>query len=115
MKKFLEGKLVRVRCKKGYAGAHCHVILGEVMEENEAYLVLKGKAFHFNKLDVNTQRQHIMVGAVCVRAVPWQNVEVIHWIGPHCDYTKDFQFDNEHNLVLTDKKHTVIAFARDTE
>lgn len=56
MKKFLEKKLVRVRCKKNYAEAHCHVIIGEVLDENEAYVVIKGKAFHFNKLDANTRR-----------------------------------------------------------
>ena len=55
MKKFLEKKLVRVRCKKNYAEAHCHVIIGE------------------------------------------------------------FLFDGDHNLVLDDKKHTVISFARDSE
>ena len=42
MKKFLEKKLVRVRCKKNYAEAHCHVIIGEVLDENEAYVVIKG-------------------------------------------------------------------------
>ena len=68
MKKFLEKKLVRVRCKKNYAEAHCHV-----------------------------------------------NIEVIHWIGPRCDYNADFLFDGDHNLVLDDKKHTVISFARDSE
>ena len=115
MKKFLEKKLVRVRCKKNYAEAHCHVIIGEVLDENEAYVVIKGKAFHFNKLDANTQRQHIMVGAVCVRIIPWHNIEVIHWIGPRCDYNADVLFDGDHNLVLDDKKHTVISFARDSE
>ena len=43
MKKFLEKKLVRVRCKKNYAEAHCHVIIGEVLDENEAYVVIKGR------------------------------------------------------------------------
>ena len=110
MKKFLEKKLVRVRCKKNYAEAHCHVIIGEVLDENEAYVVIKGKAFHFNKLDANTRRQHIITRDLVVAQHRGD-----HWIGPRCDYNADFLFDGDHNLVLDDKKHTVISFARDSE
>ncbi len=108
MSNYLEGKNVRVRCKKVYSEAHTHVIIGKVEAENSRYLAIKGRSFHF-RLIVDGSRNQVNAGQNMVRIIPWENIEIVHWLGEKVDWNADFDFDQNCNLVLKDKNHTVIA------
>lgn len=114
MSDYLQGKNIRLRCRKAYQSAHTHIIIGRVMEENSKYLAVKGRAFHFGRL-IEGMRSQVHAGATMIRAVPWENIEVIHWLGEKTDWETDFDFDRNGNLVLKDHARTVIAECRDGE
>ncbi len=112
MKEYLKGNNVRLRCKKSYPGAHTHIIIGRVEEENGSYIVIRGRTFHFNRISEG-QRSQINSGITMLRAIPWENVEIINLIGQKTDWEADFEFDRNGNLVLQDKLKTIIAEKRD--
>ena len=108
MSDYLQGKIVRLRCKKAYPGAHTHIMIGKVEEENSRYIAIKGRTFHFQSI-VQRKRSEVHAGITIVRVVPWGNIEVIHWLGEKTNWDADFDFDSAGNLILWDKNHTVIA------
>ena len=76
MSNYLKGKTIRLRCKKDYPGAHTHIIIGRVVEENESYIAVQGRSFHFARI-VDGMRSQIAIGQETVRVIPWGNVELI--------------------------------------
>lgn len=112
MKDYLKGKNIRLRCKKNYPGAHTHIIIGKVEEETSRYIAIKGRTFHFSRI-VDNMRNQIFAGISTIRIIPWESVEIIHWLGERTDWNVDFEFAENGNLVLKDKAHTVIAEKRD--
>ncbi len=113
MENYLKDKIVRLRCKKLYPEAHTHVIVGNVLEETDRYIVIKGRTFHFRRI-VDQMRSQIYCGNTMIRIIPWDNVEVIHWISAKTDWNADITFDSDGNLVLDDKAKTIIAAKRDS-
>ncbi len=112
MSDYLKGKNIRLRCRKSYPGAHTHIVIGKVEEENDRYLAIRGRTFHFGRL-VPGMRGQVCAGITMIRAVPWNNIEVIHWLGEKTNWDADFDFDRNGNLILKDRAHTVIAESRD--
>ncbi len=112
MSDYLQGKIVRVRCRKNYPTAHTHVVIGKVEEENSRYLAVRGRTFHFGSLSTRLRSQ-VHAGISMIRVIPWSNIEIIHWIGEKTDWEADFEFNSRGDLVLKDKNHTVIAEQRD--
>ena len=112
MKEYLTGKNVRIRCRKDYPEAHTHIMVGRVREETPNYIVVEGKTFHYRRLNEAT-RSSAHAGDVMQRAIPWSNIEIIHELGSYVDYTADFTFDKNGNLVLKDEAKTVIALLRE--
>ena len=112
MSDYLKGKNIRLRCKKHYPGAHTHVIIGKVEAENSKYIAIKGRTFHFARI-VDGMRNQVHAGITMIRIIPWDNIEIIHWLGEKTDWNADFDFDRNGNLVLKDKAKTVIAEKRD--
>jgi hypothetical protein len=111
MKNYLVEKNIRLRCKKNYKEAHNHVIIGRVIEETDNYLAVKGRAFHFKSI-AEKSRHLIHCSETLVRIIPWENVEVIHWISAKVNWDSDIAFDEKGNLILDDKCHTIIAAQR---
>lgn len=112
MKEYLKGKNIRLRCKKEYPEAHTHIIIGNVVEETSKYVVVKGRTFHFRRI-VDQIRSQVHCGDTMIRVIPWENIEVIHWISEKTDWNADIAFDKQGNLILDDKVKTVIAVRRD--
>ncbi|NMA44174.1 MAG: hypothetical protein GX946_12470 [Oligosphaeraceae bacterium] len=110
--RFLKHKIIRLRCKKAYPSAHTHIIIGLVIEENDSYVVVKGKTFHFSRL-VEGMPNQIHAGPTMVRIVPWENVEIINWLPDDVNWDTGFAFDKSGNLILQDKNSTIIAERRD--
>ncbi|MFA6816494.1 MAG: hypothetical protein WCS73_09395 [Lentisphaeria bacterium] len=108
MKDYLLGKNIRLRCKKSYPGAHTHVIIGRVEEENERYISIKGRTFHFSRI-IDGMRNQVNAGMTTVRVIPWANIEIIHWLSEKTDWDSDFSFDARGNLFLKDGCSTIIA------
>lgn len=113
MKEYLKHKNIRLRCKKEYAEAHTHIVIGKVEEETANYIVIKGRTFHFRRI-VDRTRNQVYCGDVMVRAIPWDSVEIIHELGHRTDYGADFTFDADGNLILADAGKTVIALQRNS-
>lgn len=112
MSDFLKGKYIRLRCKKSYSGAHTHIMIGRALEETDRYVVVKGRTFHFRRI-IDGALDQVQAGEVTIRIVPWENVEVVHWIDDSVDYYADFTFDAAGNLVLSDDDCTIIAERRE--
>lgn len=112
MQEYLKSKMVKLRCKKSYQGAHTHIVIGRVLEENQNYIAIMGKTFHFGRI-VDGMKNQIFSGAITERIVPWNNVEIIHPLSDESDFTASIKFDTNGNLVLCDKAHTLIAEKRD--
>ncbi|MCI6288242.1 MAG: hypothetical protein MR727_05830 [Lentisphaeria bacterium] len=112
MSDYLKDKNIRLRCKKQYPGAHTHIIIGRVEEENARYIAVKGRTFHFGRI-VDGMRSQVHAGKTMIRIIPWDNIEIIHWLSGKTDWEADFRFDQSGNLVLCDKAETIIAERRD--
>ena len=112
MTNYLKGKTIRLRCKKDYPGAHTHILIGRVVEENESYIAVQGRSFHFARI-VDGMRSQINVGQETVRVVPWGNVELIHWLTERTDWNAEYGFDVKGSLILQDTARTMIAERRD--
>lgn len=112
MKSYLKGQNVRVRCRKSYENAHNHILIGKVLEENEAYLVIEGRTFHFKRF-VDRDCHQIHCGETAVRVVPWDNVEIVNLLGYNVGLRAEIGFDERGNLILNDKRQTVIAPQRE--
>lgn len=111
MGKYLVDKIIRIRCKKDYTDAHCHVLIGRVVEETSRYLVIKSKAFHFKRI-IGCMKNQVDSGDISIRILPWNNIEIIHVLNEKIDYSADCIFDSKGNLVLKDKVKTIIAKQR---
>lgn len=112
MNEYLNGKNIRLRCKKAYPGAHTHILIGRVKAETARYLAVEGRTFHFSRI-VDGMRSQVHAGINMIRIIPWENIEIIHWLGEKTDWNADFRFDAIGNLVLDDPAQTVIAEKRD--
>ena len=112
MTNYLKGKTIRLRCKKDYQGAHTHILIGRVVEENESYIAVQGRSFHFARI-VDGMKNQINVGQETVRVVPWANVELIHWLTERTDWNAEIGFDVKGSLILQDTARTMIAERRD--
>ena len=112
MQEYLKSKMVKLRCKKSYQGAHTHIIVGRVLEENQNYIAIMGKTFHFGRI-VDGMKNQIFSGAITERIVPWNNVEIVHPLSDESDFSAPIKFDGNGNLVLCDTAHTLIAEKRD--
>ena len=109
---YLKGKTIRLRCKKDYPGAHTHILIGRVVEENESYIAVQGRSFHFARI-VDGRKSQINIGQETVRVVPWANVELIHWLTELTDWNAELGFDAKGSLILQDPARTMIAERRD--
>lgn len=112
MQEYLKSKMVKLRCKKSYQGAHTHIVIGRVLEENQNYIAIMGKTFHFGRI-VDGMKNQIFSGAITERIVPWNNVEIIHPLSNLMEAVKSLSSDTNGNLVLCDNAHTLIAEKRD--
>lgn len=90
----------KVRQKKPYQDAHNHIYLGEVLRENQVYVIMLCVTFHFGKNIDKIGHQDIVTGMLRVRRIPWSQIEVIH------DVAKGFDFKNAE--LVTDKEGTVV-------
>ena len=112
---YLIDKVIRLRCKKPYPDAHNHVIIGRVVDENESYIAVLGRSFHFAGIldrvtsKINPGRSN------AIRVIPWGNVELIHVLdGDRINWSAEILFDNEKkHFFLDDEAHTVIAGRHD--
>ena len=114
MARYLKGTVIRLRCKKDYSGAHNHVIIGRVVEDNPSYIAVQGCSFHFAGI---LNRNGIRQGHNTIRVIPWSNVEIIHWLDDttkEVDWTAEVKFDEKNvRFVLADEAKTVIAARND--
>lgn len=113
MKNLLEGKIIRMRWSKKYKEASSHVLIGQVHDENSKYMIVEGKTFHFRKLISSSTGKGVLEGPLCLRAIPWDAIEVMHILPEKTDYSNTFTFDKNGDLVLDNKHKTLIARCQD--
>jgi hypothetical protein len=112
MSDFLMHKNIRLRCKKAYAGAHTHILIGQVVDVTQQYIAVRGWSFHFLRL-VEGLKNQIHAGDISTRIIPWENIEIIHKLSEAVNYHTNFTFNSAGHLVLQDAESTVIAERRD--
>ncbi|MGE4160026.1 MAG: hypothetical protein AB7F75_13120 [Planctomycetota bacterium] len=95
----LKGKIVIVRSVKPYVDAHNHLAVGLVLEDNERYLRLLCRTFHYRKTDRN-QRNSIQEGGVAVRIIPWVRIEVIHEMDKATEWKSPAKFSDKGDYSL---------------
>lgn len=67
-------KIWKARMKKAYADETNHVVVGEVSEENQLYLKMRCRAFHFKR---PTTSASIVTSEAKVRLFPWERFSYI--------------------------------------
>lgn len=113
----LKNMIVKLRWVKQYPTAHNHVAVGSVIAENDNYLVLRCKTYHFGdhvggkkaKLCPGKYVGGIMESATATRIVPWHRVEVINELPPTTDWDREAFvdesgfccLDNDHKTMIT--------------
>lgn len=96
----MEKKIIKVRQIKEYREAKSHVLIGEVLEENEKYLRLRGKSFHFRSGGYKTT-ESVDIGKVKTRWIPWSMIAVVTELPSDFDWvTAKFKLDKNGKLNL---------------
>ena len=96
----MEKKIVKVRQIKEYREARNHVLIGEVLEENERYLRLRCKTFHFRSGGYKTTGS-IDVGKIKTRWIPWSMIAVVTELPSDFDWVAaKFKLDKSAKLNL---------------
>ena len=96
----MEKKIVKIRQIKEYHEAKSHVLIGEVLEENEKYLRLRCKSFHFRSGGYKTMG-NVDVGKIKIRWIPWTMIAVVTELPVDFDWvTAKFKLDKSGKLNL---------------
>jgi hypothetical protein len=96
----MEKRVVKVRQVKEYREAKSHVLIGEMLEENERYLRLRCKSFHFRTGSYKTTG-NVDVGKIKARWIPWSMIAVVTELPADFDWvTAEFKIDKDGKLIL---------------
>ena len=79
-------KIWKVRTVKNYPEAHNHVLIGQIIEQNQSYVRLDCRTYHFGK-SISSARD-IRAGIQGVRILPWSRIELINELPSSFDYSK---------------------------
>jgi len=93
-----ENKIWKIRTIKDYAGAHNHLLIGCVLEINDACIRLHCRSYHFSQ-ELNSP-QDVSEGALMVRIIPWQRIEIINELSNSFGYTKAKLTTNDSGMVI---------------
>lgn len=94
-------KIWKVRIVKPYAGAHNHLIIGEVLQDTPTWLRLKGRTYHFGRTVERVS--DVRVGSRAVRIIPWNRVEVVNELPASFDCANaKVVGDGKGNIALKD-------------
>lgn len=97
-------KIWKVRIVKPYAGAHNHLIVGEVLHDTPTWLRLKGRTYHFGRTVERVS--DIKVGSRAVRIVPWNRIELVNELPASFDYVNaKVVADGKGNISLKDARY----------
>jgi len=91
-------KIWKVRIKKAYQDATNHIAVGEVLEENQIYIKMRCRTFHFKK---PTYSFGIYSSEIKTRIFPWQTISYITELSP------DFEWKNV-KVELTERGDVVL-------
>jgi len=69
-----EKRVWKVRIRKAYAEATTHVVVGEVIEQNDVWVKLRCRAVHFRR---PTMTSHIRLSEVKTRMFPWNTIAYV--------------------------------------
>ena len=93
----------KVRSVKSYAEAHNHLLVGRLVEANDAFVRLHCRSFHFTQT-ANAPRD-IRTGAVQTRILPWSRIEIVNVLPEGFDFqAAKLQLAPEGMIVLSDGK-----------
>lgn len=103
----------KVRFVKNYVEAHNHILIGEVLDENDRWVRIKGRTFHYGKAVNRTS--DVGAGQEMVRIIPWGSIEVIHELPESFDWSgSKLVTDEKGGIVLADAANrTAIRASQD--
>jgi hypothetical protein len=100
-------RIWKIRTVKGYAEAHSHILVGEVLSTQDSFVRLHCRTYHFGR-SVSSPRD-IKKGEYGVRVVPWSRIELVNELLSTFDYSKaTLTADKEGNVILTDGRASCI-------
>jgi len=105
MEQQAKSKIWKIRTVKDYTEAHNHVLVGQVLDHNEAYIRLHCRSYHFGKV-VNLPKD-VNEGILMVRIVPWHRVEIVNELAASFNYMNArVTTDKDGDVVLKDDTYT---------
>ncbi|MCF7956946.1 MAG: hypothetical protein K9M57_00720 [Phycisphaerae bacterium] len=100
-----KSKIWKIRTVKDYPEAHNHVLVGQVLEHNDAFIRLHCRSYHFGGA-INSPR-NVREGVLMVRIIPWQRVEVINELPSSFNYVNaKVALEKDEDVVLKDGMYT---------
>ncbi|MFP4105583.1 MAG: hypothetical protein ACLFVU_05755 [Phycisphaerae bacterium] len=88
----------KIRSVKSYPEAHNHLLVGQVIERDNACIKVFGRSFHFGKL-VHRKREVVM-GRLATRIIPWSRVEIINELPAGFDFQSARLIEDEQGKVV---------------
>jgi hypothetical protein len=76
----------KIRVAKPYPEAHNHLLIGQVLDRDQACISMNCRAYHFGR-NISAAKD-ILIGPLAVRIVPWVRIEIIH------ELPAGFHFEN---------------------
>jgi hypothetical protein len=93
-----EQPIWKLRVVKSYAEAHNHLLIGRVVDRDEASVTLHCRSLHFGR-NVHEPRE-IAVGPMGKRVIPWSRVEIINELPDDFDYQRGELMTNKDGHIL---------------
>jgi hypothetical protein len=94
----MAAKIWKARMKKAYADETNHVVVGEVLEENPAYVRMRCRAFHFKRPTMNA---NIVTSDIKVRLFPWDEISYVTELPETLDWERAAaELDEKGDVVL---------------
>jgi len=111
MEQQTKSKIWKIRTIKDYTEAHNHILMGQILDYNEAYIRLHCRSYHFGKV-VNSLRD-VREGVLMVRMVPWHRVEIVNELASSFNYINvRVTTDKDGDVVLKDDTYTYSLVCR---
>ncbi len=104
-------KIWKVRTVKDYTEAHNHVLVGQILDQTDAYIRLHCRSYHYGKA-ANSAR-NVKEGVLMVRIIPWHRVEIINELPASFNYVNaKIAMDKQDDVVLLDDTYSCALACR---
>lgn len=99
---------VKVRCRKPYKDATTHIVVGEVIQESEAYLKIRGVTYSFRGKHFVSNKTAPKICPEGVVWLPWVSIAVVEELNTEVAW-REMKFEVvEGDLTLVDSSNQIV-------